>query len=69
MGFFAKEGIVGDVVLTGSTDTLVQALIAGHVQVAIVDPSAAINAIERGQTNSRLHEFKPKFFLDRYWGG
>jgi ABC-type nitrate/sulfonate/bicarbonate transport system substrate-binding protein len=35
-------------VLIGSTDTLIQALIAGHVQVAIVDPSAAINAVERG---------------------
>jgi NitT/TauT family transport system substrate-binding protein len=47
-GFFAQEGIDGDVVLIGSTDTLIQALIAGHVQVAIVDPSAAINAVERG---------------------
>jgi ABC-type nitrate/sulfonate/bicarbonate transport system substrate-binding protein len=47
-GFFAKEGIQGDVVLIGSTDTLIQALIAGHVNVAIVDPSAAINAVERG---------------------
>jgi NitT/TauT family transport system substrate-binding protein len=47
-GFFAQEGIHGDVVLIGSTDTLIQALIAGHVQVAIVDPSAAINAVERG---------------------
>lgn len=47
-GFFAQEGIQGDVVLIGSTDTLVQALIAGQVQVAIVDPSAAINAVERG---------------------
>ena len=47
-GFFAHEGIQGDVVLIGSTDTLIQALIAGHVQVAIVDPSAAINAVERG---------------------
>jgi ABC-type nitrate/sulfonate/bicarbonate transport system substrate-binding protein len=47
-GFFAQEGIQGDVVLIGSTDTLIQALIAGHVQVAIVDPSAAINAVERG---------------------
>jgi ABC-type nitrate/sulfonate/bicarbonate transport system substrate-binding protein len=47
-GFFAQEGIEGDVVLIGSTDTLIQALIAGHVQVAIVDPSAAINAVERG---------------------
>lgn len=47
-GFFAKEGIQGEVVLIGSTDTLIQALIAGHVQVAIVDPSAAINAVERG---------------------
>lgn len=47
-GFFAQEGIVGEVVLIGSTDTLVQALIAGQVQVAIVDPSPAINAIERG---------------------
>ena len=47
-GFFAEEGIQGDVVLIGSTDTLIQALIAGHVQVAIVDPSAAINAVERG---------------------
>jgi NitT/TauT family transport system substrate-binding protein len=47
-GFFAQEGIEADVVLIGSTDTLVQALIAGHVQVAIVDPSAAINAVERG---------------------
>ena len=35
-------------VLIGSTDTLIQALIAGHVQVAIVDQSAAINAVERG---------------------
>lgn len=49
-GFFAQEGIHGDVVLIGSTDTLVQALIAGQVHVAIVDPSAAINAIERGAT-------------------
>jgi NitT/TauT family transport system substrate-binding protein len=47
-GFFAQEGIEGDVVLIGSTDTLIQALIAGHVNVAIVDPSAAINAVERG---------------------
>src|ERR1044071_9161626 len=47
-GFFAQEGIQGDVVLIGSTDTLIQALIAGHVQVAIVDPSAAINAVEHG---------------------
>jgi NitT/TauT family transport system substrate-binding protein len=47
-GFFAKEGIQGDVVLIGSTDTLVQALIAGQVNVAIVDPSAAVNAVERG---------------------
>jgi ABC-type nitrate/sulfonate/bicarbonate transport system substrate-binding protein len=28
-GFFAQEGIQGDVVLIGSTDTLIQALIAG----------------------------------------
>ena len=34
--------------LIGSTDTLIQALIAGQVNVAIVDPSAAINAVERG---------------------
>ncbi len=47
-GFFAEEGIVGEVVLIGSTDTLIHALIAGQVQVAIVDPSPAINAIERG---------------------
>jgi NitT/TauT family transport system substrate-binding protein len=47
-GFFAQEGIQADVVLIGSTDTLIQALIAGQVQVAIVDPSAAINAVERG---------------------
>jgi len=47
-GFFAQENIQGDVVLIGSTDTLVQALIAGQVHVAIVDPSAAINAVERG---------------------
>jgi NitT/TauT family transport system substrate-binding protein len=47
-GFFAQEGIKTEVVLIGSTDTLVQALIAGQVNVAIVDPSAAINAIERG---------------------
>ena len=47
-GFFAQEGIQGDVVLIGSTDTLIQALISGHVNVAIVDPSAAINAVERG---------------------
>ena len=47
-GFFAQEGIQGDVVLIGSTDTLIQALIAGQVNVAIVDPSAAINAVERG---------------------
>ncbi|HWO42723.1 MAG TPA: ABC transporter substrate-binding protein [Candidatus Eisenbacteria bacterium] len=46
--FFAREGIQGDVVLIGSTDTLIQALIAGQVHVAIVDPSAAINATERG---------------------
>ena len=44
-GFFAQEGIQGDVVLIGSTDTLIQALIAGQVNVAIVDPSAAINAV------------------------
>ena len=31
-GFFAQEGIEADVVLIGSTDTLVHALIAGHVQ-------------------------------------
>jgi ABC-type nitrate/sulfonate/bicarbonate transport system substrate-binding protein len=47
-GFFAQEGIKTDIVLIGSTDTLVQALIAGQVNVAIVDPSAAINAVERG---------------------
>ena len=47
-GFFTQEGIQGDVVLIGSTDTLIQALIAGQVNVAIVDPSAAINAVERG---------------------
>lgn len=47
-GFFTQEGIQGDVVLIGSTDTLIQALISGHVNVAIVDPSAAINAVERG---------------------
>ncbi|HEY3305770.1 MAG TPA: ABC transporter substrate-binding protein [Candidatus Binatia bacterium] len=47
-GFFAQEGIQGDVVLIGSTDTLIQALIAGQVNVAIVDPSPAINAVERG---------------------
>ncbi len=46
--FLAQEGIQGDVVLIGSTDTLIQALIAGQVNVAIVDPSAAINAVERG---------------------
>lgn len=34
--------------MIGSTDTLIQALIAGQVNVAIVDPSPAINAIERG---------------------
>jgi ABC-type phosphate/phosphonate transport system substrate-binding protein len=34
------------VVLIGSTDTLIQALIAGQINVAIVDPSAAINAVE-----------------------
>jgi NitT/TauT family transport system substrate-binding protein len=49
-GFFAQEGIQGDVVLIGSTDTLVQALISGQINVAIVDPSAAINAVERGAT-------------------
>jgi ABC-type nitrate/sulfonate/bicarbonate transport system substrate-binding protein len=47
-GFFAQEGIKTEIVLIGSTDTLVQALIAGQVNVAIVDPSAAINAVERG---------------------
>ena len=47
-GFFAQEGIQADVVLIGSTDTLIQALIAAQVQIAIVDPSAAINAVERG---------------------
>ena len=47
-GFFAQEVIQGDVVLIGSTDTLIQALIAGQINVAIVDPSAAINAVERG---------------------
>jgi ABC-type nitrate/sulfonate/bicarbonate transport system substrate-binding protein len=47
-GFFAQEGIKADIVLIGSTDTLVQALVAGQLNVAIVDPSAAINAIERG---------------------
>jgi NitT/TauT family transport system substrate-binding protein len=47
-GFFSQEGIQGDVVLIGSTDTLIQALIAGQVHVAIVDPSPAINAVERG---------------------
>src|SRR5688572_5294755 len=47
-GFFAQESIQGDVVLIGSTDTLIQALIAGQVNVAIVDPTPAINAVERG---------------------
>src|SRR5574341_2682959 len=49
-GFFVQENIQGDVVLIGSTDTLIQTLIAGQVNVAIVDPSAAINAVERGAT-------------------
>jgi NitT/TauT family transport system substrate-binding protein len=49
-GFFAQEGIQGDVVLIGSTDTLIQALIAGQINVAIVDPTPAINAVERGAT-------------------
>lgn len=49
-GFFAQEGIHGEVVLIGSTDTLIQTLIAGQLNVAIVDPSAAINAVERGAT-------------------
>jgi NitT/TauT family transport system substrate-binding protein len=47
-GFFAQEGIQGDVVLIGSTDTLIQAVISGQVHVAIVDPTPAINAVERG---------------------
>lgn len=47
-GFFTQEGIQGDVVLIGSTDTLIQALIAGSLQVAVVDPTAAIIATERG---------------------
>lgn len=47
-GFFADEGIEAEVILIGSTDTLIQALISGQVQVAIVDPSPAINAIEQG---------------------
>ncbi len=47
-GSFAQEGIQGGVVLIGSTDTLIQALIAEQINVAIVDPSAAINAVERG---------------------
>jgi len=51
-GFFAQEGIQGDVVLIGSTDTLIQALIAAQVNVAIVDPSAAINAVERSLPKS-----------------
>src|SRR5438094_6631035 len=46
-GFFAQEGIQGDVVLIGSTDTLVQALIAGQVNVDIVDPSAVVKPIGR----------------------
>src|SRR5207244_9293069 len=46
--FFPQEGIQGDVVLISSTATLVQALTAGQVNVAIGAPSAAINAIERG---------------------
>lgn len=29
-GFFAQEGIKADIVLIGSTDTLVQALVAGQ---------------------------------------
>jgi len=47
-GFFTREGIKTELVLIGSTDTLVQALIAGQLNVAIVDPSSAINAVERG---------------------
>ena len=47
-GFFTQEGIQGDVVLIGSTDTLIQAVISGQVHVAIVDPTPAINAVERG---------------------
>lgn len=47
-GFFAQQGLKVDVVLIGSTDTLVQALISGQVNVAIADPSAAMNAVERG---------------------
>lgn len=47
-GFFSQEGIQGDVVLIGSTDTLIQAVISGQVHVAIVDPTPAINAVERG---------------------
>jgi len=49
-GFFTQEGIQGDVVLIGSTDTLIQAVISGQVNVAIVDPTPAINAVERGAT-------------------
>src|SRR5258706_14413687 len=49
-GFFAQEGIQGDIVLIGSTDTLIQALIAGHGNVAIREPSAAINAVDPGAT-------------------
>jgi NitT/TauT family transport system substrate-binding protein len=49
-GFFTQEGIQGDVVLIGSTDTLIQAVISGQVHVAIVDPTPAINAVERGAT-------------------
>ena len=69
-GFFPQEGIQGDVVLIGSTDTLVQALIAGQVNVAIVDPSAAINAIERGAALKIIGGTVPGFFHERWgWAG
>ncbi|MBI2368791.1 MAG: ABC transporter substrate-binding protein [Deltaproteobacteria bacterium] len=47
-GFFTQEGIRGEVILIGSTDTLIQALVAGSIQGAVVDPTGVIIATERG---------------------
>ena len=49
-GFFAQEGIQGDVVLTGSTDTLIQALIAGHFNEKVLRRS-----IRARTANQRLY--------------
>ena len=54
-GFFAQEGIEADVVLIGSTDTLIQALIAGHAGFFLKCPAFIRATI--GGTSECQHGF------------